>query len=53
LPISSAPNTIAFASGYVRTRDMLLVGSLMTAAQLGLLLLTALLYWPLVRGLLQ
>lgn len=53
LPISSAPNTIAFASGYVRTRDMLLVGSLMTAAQLVLLLLTALLYWPLVRGLLQ
>lgn len=53
LPISSAPNTIAYASGYIRTRDMLLLGSLMTLTQLGLLLLTARFYWPLVRGLLD
>src|SRR5690606_5960091 len=46
LPISSAPNTIAFASGYVRMRDMLVVGSVMTAAQLTILLLVAWLYWP-------
>jgi sodium-dependent dicarboxylate transporter 2/3/5 len=46
LPISSAPNTIAFASGYVRMRDMLLVGSVMTVAQLTILLLVAWLYWP-------
>lgn len=46
LPISSAPNTIAFASGYVRMRDMMLVGSVMTAAQLAILLLVAWLYWP-------
>ena len=46
LPISSAPNTIAYASGYVRMRDMLLVGSVMTAAQLAILLLVAWLYWP-------
>lgn len=46
LPISSAPNTIAFASGYVGMRDMLLVGSVMTVAQLTILLLVAWLYWP-------
>jgi hypothetical protein len=32
---------------------MLLLGSLMTLTQLGLLLLTARFYWPLVRGLLD
>ncbi|MGD8279400.1 MAG: SLC13 family permease, partial [Gemmatimonadota bacterium] len=53
LPISSAPNTIAYASGYIRTRDMLVLGSLMTLTQIGLLLLTARFYWPLVRGLLD
>src|SRR5690606_12722427 len=46
LPISSAPNTIAFASGYVRMRDMMVVGSVMTAIQLIILLLVAWLYWP-------
>jgi sodium-dependent dicarboxylate transporter 2/3/5 len=46
LPISSAPNTIAYASGYVSMRDMFVVGSIMTCAQLLLLLLLAWLYWP-------
>lgn len=47
-PFSSAPSTIAFSSGYIRMRDMLVVGTLMTALQIGLLLLIARLYWPLV-----
>lgn len=53
LPISSAPNTIGYASGYIRTRDMIVAGSLMTALQMGLLLLAARVYWPVVRGLLD
>lgn len=46
LPISSAPNTIAFASGYVGMRDMFVAGSIMTVVQIVLLLLIAWLYWP-------
>jgi sodium-dependent dicarboxylate transporter 2/3/5 len=46
LPISSAPNTIAYSSGYIGMRDMLYAGSIMTVVQLGILLLTAWLYWP-------
>jgi sodium-dependent dicarboxylate transporter 2/3/5 len=53
LPISSAPNTIVYASGYIRTRDMVLAGGLMDAFQLALLLATARMYWPHIRGLLD
>jgi sodium-dependent dicarboxylate transporter 2/3/5 len=47
-PFSSAPNTIAYSSGYLRMRDMLGVGMLMTVLQVLLLLLVALVYWPLI-----
>jgi solute carrier family 13 (sodium-dependent dicarboxylate transporter), member 2/3/5 len=46
LPISSAPNTIVYSSGYVRMRDMMFAGSLMTLILLTILLLMAKLYWP-------
>jgi sodium-dependent dicarboxylate transporter 2/3/5 len=52
LPISSAPNTIAFASGYVGMRRMAKLGSAMTISQLALLLVTQWLYWPLLDFLL-
>jgi di/tricarboxylate transporter len=48
LPISSAPNTIAYASGYVGMRNMAVIGSFMTIAQLALLLAVQWLYWPLL-----
>jgi di/tricarboxylate transporter len=48
LPISSAPNTIAYASGYVGMRNMAVIGSFMTIAQLALLLVVQWLYWPLL-----
>lgn len=47
-PFSSAPSAIAFSSGYIRMRDMLVVGSLMTLVQIALLLLVARFYWPLI-----
>jgi sodium-dependent dicarboxylate transporter 2/3/5 len=47
-PFSSAPNTIAYSSGYLRMRDMLGVGMLMTVLQVLLLLLVSLVYWPLI-----
>jgi sodium-dependent dicarboxylate transporter 2/3/5 len=46
LPISSAPNTIVYSSGYVRMRDMMFAGSLMTLVMLCVLLAVAGLYWP-------
>ena len=48
LPISSAPNTIAFASGYLRASDFLRAGVLMTVASLLILLLVAKFWWPLI-----
>ena len=48
LPISSAPNTLAYSSGYVGMRDMMLVGSVMTAVQISILMLVAWLYWPML-----
>jgi sodium-dependent dicarboxylate transporter 2/3/5 len=48
LPISSAPNTIAFASGFLRMTDFVRVGTLMTLASLLILLLVARFWWPLL-----
>ena len=48
LPISSAPNTIAFGSGYLRMTDFLRAGIVMTVASLLMLLLVAGLWWPLL-----
>jgi sodium-dependent dicarboxylate transporter 2/3/5 len=48
LPISSAPNTIAFASGYLRMTDFLRVGTLMTLLSIAILLLVARFWWPMI-----
>lgn len=48
LPISSAPNTIAFASGYLKMSDFLRVGALMTLASIIIMLLVARFWWPLI-----
>jgi sodium-dependent dicarboxylate transporter 2/3/5 len=45
-PFSSAPSTIVYSSGYLRMRDMLVVGTVMTVSQVILLLLVSWLYWP-------
>jgi len=47
-PFSSAPSSIVYAGGYLRMRDMLVVGSVMTLAQILLLLLVSWLYWPMI-----
>ncbi|HUF30323.1 MAG TPA: DASS family sodium-coupled anion symporter [Gemmatimonadaceae bacterium] len=48
LPISSAPNTIAFASGYLRMTDFVRVGTMMTLISILILLLVARFWWPLI-----
>jgi sodium-dependent dicarboxylate transporter 2/3/5 len=48
LPISSAPNTIAFASGFLRMTDFVRVGTLMTLLSIAILLLVVRFWWPLV-----
>jgi sodium-dependent dicarboxylate transporter 2/3/5 len=47
-PFSSAPSSIVYAGGYLRMRDMLGAGTLMTVAQIALLLVVARFWWPLV-----
>jgi solute carrier family 13 (sodium-dependent dicarboxylate transporter), member 2/3/5 len=47
-PFSSAPNTIAYSSGYLGMRDMLGVGMVMTLIQVVILLLVSWLYWPMI-----
>lgn len=48
LPISSAPNTIAFASGYLRMTDFVRVGTLMSIMAILILLVVARFWWPLL-----
>jgi sodium-dependent dicarboxylate transporter 2/3/5 len=48
LPFSSAPNTIVFASGYLRMIDVVKAGGLMTIASVLIVLLVAWLWWPLI-----
>jgi solute carrier family 13 (sodium-dependent dicarboxylate transporter), member 2/3/5 len=47
-PFSSAPNTIAYSSGYLGMRDMLGAGMVMTILQVILMLLVSWLYWPMI-----
>ncbi len=47
-PMSTAPNTIIFASGYLRPRHFLSAGLVMTAASIALLLLVIRFWWPIV-----
>lgn len=46
LPFSSAPNTIVFASGYLRMMDVVKAGAIMTIASIAIVLLVAWLWWP-------
>ena len=48
LPFSSAPNTIVFASGYLRMIDVVKAGSIMTIASIAIVLLVAWLWWPII-----
>ncbi|MBC7894857.1 MAG: DASS family sodium-coupled anion symporter [Cytophagaceae bacterium] len=48
LPFSSAPNTIVFASGYLRMMDVVKAGGLMTIASIIIVLVVAWLWWPLI-----
>ncbi|HEU0299200.1 MAG TPA: DASS family sodium-coupled anion symporter, partial [Longimicrobium sp.] len=47
-PFSSAPNTIAYSSGYLGMGDVVRAGAVMTVLQIVLLLVVAWLYWPLI-----
>lgn len=46
LPFSSAPNTIVFASGYLRMMDVVKAGVLMTIGSILIVLLVARVWWP-------
>ena len=48
LPFSSAPNTIVFASGYLRMMDVVKAGGIMTIASIAIVLLVAWLWWPII-----
>src|SRR5690606_15858576 len=48
LPISSAPNAIAYASGYLGLTDFIRVGTVVTITSIVILLLVALIWWPLI-----
>jgi sodium-dependent dicarboxylate transporter 2/3/5 len=48
LPFSSAPNTIVFASGYLRMTDVVKAGGVMTLLSVLIVVLVAWLWWPLI-----
>jgi solute carrier family 13 (sodium-dependent dicarboxylate transporter), member 2/3/5 len=48
LPFSSAPNTIVFASGYLRMTDVVKAGGIMTVASVLIVWLVAWLWWPVI-----
>ena len=47
-PMSTAPNTIIFASGYLKTSDFLKAGLIMTVASILILLAVIKFWWPLI-----
>jgi len=47
-PISTAPNTIVFASGYLRTRDLIKAGSIMTIGCILILVIVIRYWWPII-----
>lgn len=48
LPISTPPNAIAMSAGMIETKDMAKAGLLIGAVSLVVVLLFALLYWPII-----
>ncbi len=47
-PISTAPNTIVFASGYLRTGDFIKAGAIMTMACILILVVVIRFWWPVI-----
>ncbi len=47
-PMSTAPNTIIFASGYLKTGDFIKAGLLMTVASILILLAVVKFWWPII-----
>ncbi|MBL8981798.1 MAG: DASS family sodium-coupled anion symporter [Gemmatimonadetes bacterium] len=47
-PMSTAPNTIIFASGYLRTSDFVRLGTAMTVASVAILALVIRFWWPVI-----
>ena len=50
LPMGTPANAMVFGTGYVHMRYMLLMGSLLMVVALGLFVVVAALWWPLVKG---
>lgn len=47
-PMSTAPNTIIFASGYLRTSDFVRLGTAMTVSSVAILALVIRFWWPVI-----
>jgi solute carrier family 13 (sodium-dependent dicarboxylate transporter), member 2/3/5 len=48
LPVGTPANAIAYSSGYLRLRDMLLPGAILSLCAWGTFVLVAVYYWPLI-----
>lgn len=50
LPVSTPPNAIAFGSGVLRSKDMLIAGSVVSFFAFAMIIMMGKYYWPLVGG---